>query len=77
MPTVTANVVMPKVAPKKLAKLAKLAKVANVSKPKQEGCEFDASPSKAGVINVLDEINADITDFEDRSFASAYVRGIA
>jgi hypothetical protein len=54
-------------------------KVAKATKTVKPAVDIDADErsSKAGPVNVLDAIDTDITDFEDRSYASAYVRGIA
>ena len=39
--------------------------------------EDDERSVKAGPVDVLDAIDTDITDFEDREYASAFVRGVA
>ena len=38
----------------------------------------DVMPTKAvGIVDVLDSVDTDIADYEDRSFAADYVRGVA
>ncbi len=67
---VVKTAVAPKVAKAKAVKAVKAAPVA----------DFDADEmvsSKKGPVDVLDAIDTDITDFEDREYASAFVRGVA
>lgn len=62
-----AKTVAPKVTKAKVAKTAPAA-------------DFDSDEmamSKSGPVDVLDAIDTDITDFEDREYASAYIRGVA
>lgn len=81
----TAPVVKPvKVATPKVAKATKTvapkAKAPAKTKPaKVAGDSLDAIMTKmvksAGVVDVLDAMDTDIEDYEDRSFAADYVRG--
>lgn len=82
-----AKATAPKVAKAKVVKTAaapkatkatapKVAKASKTVKPAVD-IEDDERSMKAGPVDVLDAIDTDITDFEDRSYASAYVRGVA
>ena len=74
-----AKVVAPKVA--KPAKAVKATKPAKTAKAKPVAMEQDSiesvMPMKSGPVDVLDEIDTQIEDFEDRQFASDFVRGVA
>jgi hypothetical protein len=75
-----AKVVAPKVAKAPVAKVTtpKVTKAKTVKATKAVAVEIDAdemSATKSGPVDVLDAIDTDITDFEDREYASAYVRG--
>lgn len=77
-----AKVATPKVAkaPKAVTPKAKApAKTKSIAPPKVAGDSLDAIMTKmvksAGVVDVLDAMDTDIEDYEDRSFAADYVRG--
>lgn len=78
-----AKVAAPKVAkaPKAVAPKAKApAKTKAKATTKVEGDNLDAVMASmvksAGVVDVLDAMDTDIEDYEDRSFAADYVRGV-
>jgi hypothetical protein len=81
-----AKATAPKVAKAKVVKTAAAPKAAapKVTKAKAVKAapvaDFDIDEmvsSKKGPVDVLDAIDTDITDFEDREYASAFVRGVA
>lgn len=65
-------------APKVVAPKDVKAKAKSKPMPVEADNIEDVMPQKAaGVVDVLDSIDTDITDFEDRSYAANYVRGVA
>jgi hypothetical protein len=67
-------------APSKVAKPAKAVKSTKpVAKATKSNMAQDSiqsvMPAKSGPIDILDEIDTQIEDFEDRQFASDYIRG--
>jgi len=81
-----AKATAPKVAKAKVVKTAAAPKAAapKVTKVKAAKAapvtDFDTDEmvsSKKGPVDVLDAIDTDITDFEDREYASAFIRGVA
>lgn len=79
-----AKAVVPKVAKAKVVKTAaapkattpKVAKAKTVkAAPVNDFDADDMMPTKSGPVDVLDAIDTDITDFEDREFVTSYVRG--
>jgi hypothetical protein len=70
-----AKVATPKVAkPAKAVKSTKPVAKATKSNMAQDSIQ-SVMPAKSGPIDILDEIDTQIEDFEDRQFASDYIRG--